>query len=136
MWYKTPTVTSPTKIPSFHDGYFDGVWIGPNKLVKFFLRTVNEQSFVLMLEGVQSLVLTDIRQGNIILDLVIRNSAEITPSDIKELHGVGPDKPQAASLLKTAMEQDLQVLEINPSYGANGLVLFQNWNPSQREVEP
>jgi hypothetical protein len=124
------------EIPSFHDGYFDGVWIGPNKLVKFFQRTVNEQSFDLILEGVQSLVLSDVRQGNIILDLVIRSTGEITHSDIEELCGVGPDKPQARSLLKTVTEQELQVLEINPSYGAQGLVLFQTWNLRQLEARP
>jgi len=122
------------EFPNFHDGYFDGVSIGPNKLVQFFLRTVNEQSFVLILEGVQSLVLTDVRQGNIILDLAIRSTGEITRSDIEELYGVGPDTPQATSMLKTATERALQVLEINPSYGAQGLVLFQSWNLNQREV--
>jgi hypothetical protein len=129
-------VTPPTKIPNFHDGYFDGIWIGPNKLVHCFLRTVKEQFFVLILEGGQALVLTDLRQGNIILDLVFRDTSEITPSDLEELYSVGPGTPQVASLLKTATERGLHVLEINPSYGAQGLVLFQNWNLSQREVHP
>ena len=129
-------MTSPAKIPNFHDGYFDGIWIGPNKLVHCFLRTVTEQSFVLILEGVQALVLTDLKQGNIILDLVFRSTGEITPSDIEELYGVGPGTPQAATLLKSTTERGLQVLEINPTYGAQGLVLFQNWNLSQRDVQP
>ena len=64
---------APMKIPSFHDGYFEGLWIAPNKLVKFFLRTADEQSFVLTLEGVQALTFTNIKQGNIILDLVFRS---------------------------------------------------------------
>jgi len=124
------------EIPNFHDGYFDGIRIEPNKQVQFFLRTVNEQSFVLILGGVQALVLTDMRQGNIILDLVIRSTEELTQSDIEELYGVGHDSPQAISLLKTTTERGLQVLEINPSYGAQGLVLFLNWNLSQQEVHP
>jgi hypothetical protein len=124
------------EIPSFHDGYFDGIWIEPNKQVQVFLRTVNEQSFVLILGGVQALVLTDMRQGNIILDLVIRSTEELTHSDMEELYGVGQDTPQVTSLLKTATERGLQVLEINPSYGAQGLVLFQNWNLSQRDAHP
>jgi hypothetical protein len=123
-------------IPNFHDGYFDGIWIGPNKLVHLFLRTANQQSFVLILEGVQALALTDIKQGNIILDLVLRSTKEIMHSDIAELYGVGADTPQGKSLLKTATERGFQVLEINPSYGAQGLVLFQTWDLSQREVQP
>jgi len=126
-------VTQPTKLPHFHDGYFDGIRIGPNKLVQCFLRTVNDQSFVLILEGVQALVLSDFRQGNIILDLVLRSSEEIIPSDMEELYGVGPDTPHGTTLLKATLGKGLQVLEINPSYGAQGLVLFQNWNLSQYE---
>ncbi len=123
-------------IPNFHDGYFDGFWIGPNKLIQFFLRTANQQSFVLILEGVQALALSDIKQGNIILDLVFRSTEELTHSDIQELYGVGADTPQAINLLKAAKEREFQVLEINSSYGAQGLVLFQSWDLSQRQVQP
>jgi len=122
------------KIPNFHDGYFDGLWIGPNKLVHFFLRTADQQPFVLILEGVQALALTDIKQGNIILDLVSRSSEELTHSDIEDSYGVGPDTSQVLSLLKTAKELGLQVLEINSSYGAQGLVLFQSCKLSQRQA--
>jgi len=123
------------EIPNFHDGYFDGIWVGPNKLAKIFLRTTDRQSFVLSLEGVEALTFDDIKQGNIILDLVLRNTKEITHSDISELYGVGADAPQAVSLMKSATERGLQVLEINPSYGARGLALFQGWDLSQREVQ-
>jgi hypothetical protein len=101
------------QIPDFHDGYFDGIWIGPNKRVQLFLRTVDGQSFVLSLEGAQRLAFSDIKQGNIILDLVFRKTKGITPSDIAELYGVGVDTPQCASLMKAATEPGLQVLEIN-----------------------
>ncbi|HXR32840.1 MAG TPA: hypothetical protein VN830_03980 [Verrucomicrobiae bacterium] len=124
------------EIPNFHDGYFDGIWVGPNKLVEIFLRTTDRQPFVLSLQGVQALTFTGIKQGNIVLDLVFRNAKEITHSDISELYGVSVDSPQVVSLTKSATEQGLQVLEINPSYGAQGLVLFQSWDISQREVQP
>jgi hypothetical protein len=129
-------MNSPTDIPTFHDGYFDGLRIGPNDQVQFFLRTVDELAFVLILEDVKRLVLNDIRQGNIILDLVIRRASELTLSDMKELYGVGQETPQAQSLLNTATERKQQVLEINPSYGAQGLVLFQLWNLSQPVSTP
>ena len=120
------------KIPSFHDGFFDGIWIGPNKRVQFFLRTANQMSFILSLEGVHALTLTEIKQGNIILDLVFRSPQEMNHSDMKELYDLGDNTPQAMTLLKTATERELQLLEINPSYGAKGLVLFQTWDLSQR----
>ncbi len=127
-------MNSPTDLPTFHDGYFDGIWIGPNDQVQLFLRSVEELAFVLILENVKRLILNDIREGNIILDLVIRSGSELTLSDMKEVYGVGQDTPQALSLLNMATERGQKVLEINPSYGAQGLVLFQNWNLSQRAV--
>ncbi len=123
------------QIPNFHDGFFEGMWLGADKLVKLFLRTADRHSFVLSLEGVQALTFIDIKEGNIILDVVLRSTKEITHSDIAELYGVCADSPQGASLLKTAIERGLQVLEINPSYGAQGLALFQTWDLTQREVQ-
>jgi hypothetical protein len=67
--------------------------------------------------------------------VVLRSTKEITHSDIAELYGVAADSPQGASLLKTAIERGLQVLEINASYGAQGLALFQTWDLTQREVQ-
>jgi hypothetical protein len=124
------------QIPNFHDGHFDGIWTGPNKRAELFLRTSDGQSFVLSLEGVQALAFSDIKQGNIILDLVLRSTKEIAHSDIAELYGVGADTLQGASLMKAATERRLQVLEMNPSYGAQGLALFQTWDLSQREPQP
>jgi hypothetical protein len=129
-------VTPSPNIPNFHDGYLDGIWLGPNKLVQCFLRTVKEEPFVLILEGVQALTLTHLKQGNIIFDLVIRSTGEITHSDIEEVYGVDPGTPQVTTLLNTATERGFQVLEINPSYGVQGLVLFQNWNLKERKVQP
>lgn len=122
--------------PSFREGYFDGFWIGPGKLVHFYLRTADQQPFMLILEGVQALTLSGVKQGNIILDLVFRPTQEITQSDMEELYGVGADTPQVMNLLKTATERQLQVLELSPSYGAQGLVLFQEWNLRQRDSQP
>jgi hypothetical protein len=121
---------------SFREGYFDGFWIGPDKSMQFYLRTADQQSFALILEGVQALTLSGIKQGNIILDLIFRPTQEITQSDMEKLYGVGANTPQVMSLLRTATERKLQVLELSPSYGAQGLVLFQSWNLRQRDGQP
>ena len=68
-------------IPNFHDGHFDGLLIGPNKLANLFLRTQDGKSFSLTLQEVDALTLSEIKQGNIILDLVFRSTAELTYSD-------------------------------------------------------
>jgi hypothetical protein len=119
------------QIPNFHGGYFDGLRIGPDTLVHFFLRTADQDSFVLALGGVEALALKGIKQGNITLDLVLRSAQEITHSHSEELYGVDAGTPQVTSLWKTATERGLQVLEVNPSYGAQGLVLFETWSLNQ-----
>jgi len=112
-------------IPNFHDGHFDGLRIGPSKLVGLFLRTQDGKSFILALREVDAMRLSEIKQGNIIFDLVSRSATELTRSDMAELYSVDVDAPQATDLLKAKREQGFQLLEINASYGAQGLVLFQ-----------
>ena len=115
------------QIPSFHDGGFDGFKIGPDKQVQLYLTTVKHESFVLVLEGVEVLTLNDVRQGNIIFDLVIRSGHELTVSDIEYVYGIGNTPTDAGRLLNAAVDKGLQLLEINPSYGAEGMALFRTW---------
>jgi len=115
------------QIPSFHDGGFDGFRIGPDKQVQLYLTTVKRESFVLTLEGVEVMTLTDIKEGNIILNLVIRRDRELTICDIEQLYGMPNNPTVAGNLLKAAADKGFQLLEINPSYGAEGMILFRTW---------
>jgi hypothetical protein len=117
--------TASMNIPNSHDGHFDGLRIGPGKLVNIFLRTQDGKSFILILQEVDALTLSEIKQGNIIFDLVFRGTSELTRSDMAELYSVDVDVPQATNLLTAKREQGYQLLEINASYEAQGLVLFQ-----------
>jgi hypothetical protein len=123
-------------IPNFHDGHFDGLWIGDSKVVHLFLRTQDKKRFTLVLQGVHSLILSEIKEGNIIFDLVFRPARELTTADIAELYGVGADAAQAANLLTIASEQGLQLLEVNPSYGAHGLLLFETFELRESTSPP
>jgi len=114
------------QIPSFHDGRFNGFRIGADKQVQLYLTTVERESFVLVLESVEALTLNDIRQGNI-FDLVIRSGHELTVSDIEYVYGIRNTPTDAGRLLNAAVDKGLQLLEINPSYGAEGMVLFRAW---------
>ena len=111
-------------IPNFHDGHFEGLRIDPSKLVNLFLRTQDGKSFILVLQEVNAMTLSEIKQGNIIFDLVFRSAEELTRSDMAELYSVDVDAPQAADLLSAKREEGFQLLEINASYGAQGSVLF------------
>jgi hypothetical protein len=112
-------------IPNFHDGHFEGLRIGPTKLVELYLRTQDGRAFILALQEVDALTLTDLKVGNIIFDLVLRTNEQLRCSDMGELYTVDIDAPQAMNLLKAKRELGLQLLEINASYGAQGLVLFR-----------
>jgi hypothetical protein len=118
-------------IPNFRDGHFEGLRIGPSKLVELYLRTPDGRSFILVLQEVDALTLTDVKVGNIVFDLVFCNTAQLTCSDMAELYGVDVDAPQATNLLKAKRELGLQLLEINASYGAQGLVLFRAFEVRQ-----
>jgi hypothetical protein len=112
-------------IPNFHDGHFDGIRIGPSNLVDLYLRTQDGRAFILVLQEVDALTLTNVKAGNIIFDLVFRNNDQLTRSDMAELYSLDVDAPQTTNLLKTKRELGLQLLEVNASYGAQGLVLFR-----------
>ena len=112
-------------VPNFHDGHFDGLRIGPSNLLNLFLRTQDGKSFTLVLQQVDALTLSEVKQGNIIFDLVFRSAEELTRLDMAELYSVDGDTSQAGDLLTAKREQGFQLLEINASYGAQGLVLFQ-----------
>ncbi len=112
---------------SFHDGHFDGIHLEPVKTVHIFLRAANKDRYILVLTGVEALTLSGIKAGNIILDLVIRSAREATSTDVQELYDLDENTDQAAKLLKSTREKKLQILEINPSFGASGLFLFENF---------
>jgi hypothetical protein len=128
---KSAPRTVSMNIPNFHDGHFDGLRIGPSKLVNIFLRTQDGKSFILILQEVDALTLSEIKQGNIIFDLVFRGTGELTRSDMAELYSVDVDAPQATNLLTAKREQGYQLLDINATYGAQGLVLFQTFEMRQ-----
>jgi len=114
-------------VPNFHDGFFDGFRIRPDKAVHVFLRTSDQAVYTLILSGVRAMKISGVMKGNIILDIVARTAEEMSPADMEELYGLAKNVAQASALLVSAREQHLQLLELNPSYGAEGLILFEKW---------
>jgi hypothetical protein len=111
---------------NFHDGHFDGIRLEENGAVRLFLRTAKKERCLLLLKGVQSLTLSEVKAGNIILDLVFRNSREATMSDLRELYGMDESSAHLDELLQNMRAKEAQILELNPSYGARGLFLFES----------
>jgi hypothetical protein len=112
---------------NFHDGHFDGIYLETTKIVHIFLRNGNKARFILVLKGVEAISLSEIRAGNIILDIAIRSSSTATSSDVQELYDVDENTDYCAKLLASTREKRLQILELNSSYGASGLFLFDSF---------
>jgi hypothetical protein len=68
----------------------------------------------------------EVREGNILSDLVVRGAAEATPEDLTVL-GLGNTEGADMVYLSQLRESNLKMLEINASYGARGLVVFETY---------
>lgn len=112
------------KLDQFHDGYFDGLLVQGSG-VRVFLRTDGGQEFVLEVSGVLRLRVDGFREGNIILDILIRNNEDITIQDIIDFYGF-KEEANALTKLEELRRKNLVVLEINPSFGASCIVLAES----------
>ncbi len=122
------TELSPGAIPGFHDGSFDGVWISAEGTVHLFVRTEDNKAFNIVLRGVKALKLSNIREGNIILDVGLVDTDQLTASHIAsvyEISDVGKDA-QITNLLTSARRASLKMLQLWSSYGAEGVVLCRS----------
>jgi hypothetical protein len=112
----------------FHDGTFDGLRIQDRDkgIVDVYLRTSKGQRTTVVLTGVVMLNATGFKAGNIIFEVLTRDHNEVTAQDITELYDLQPGhEPESweKQLMEKVGQEALQILEINPSYGARCLVL-------------
>jgi hypothetical protein len=115
-----------TSLPDLHDGFFDGAWVSADKSARVFVRTEVGERSTIVLSGVEALNITDLRGGNIIFDLVLIASDRLTVKHIEQAYALqSGDGEKSCRLLSKAQEQGLSALEINSSYGAEGIVLFR-----------
>ena len=119
----------------FHDGSFEGLWID-GKTAHIFLANYLNERFVVVASEVAALSVEGVRSGNIILDVLIRDPQDADTADIRALYSIatGPDEElQVNRCLERVRLQQLKLLEINPSYGASGLVLAASFELLRRE---
>ncbi|WP_263358908.1 hypothetical protein [Acidicapsa ligni] len=112
----------------FHDGWLDGLLID-QKSVQVFLSTEERQPFLVVANGVVALAADGFKAGNIVFEVVTRQKEELTLQDITRAYGLAEGatgQDQAQKLLAKALEQNLIVLEINPSYGASCVLLAES----------
>ncbi|HET7749427.1 MAG TPA: hypothetical protein VFK81_08605 [Terriglobales bacterium] len=115
-----------TTLPDLHDGFFDGLWLSADKRARFFVRTVAGERSTIIMTDVQALNICGLRAGNIIFDLVLIAPDKLSMKDIEQAYDLKSGEVEKASqLLRKAQEQGLSGLEINPSYGAEGIAIFR-----------
>ncbi len=114
-------------IPDLHDGYFDGLWVCDNKRACLFVRAIDGKRWTICLSGVEALNIQNVRAGNIIFDIVAVPTATLTDAHLQEAYGLAKHETESArKLLAQAQEQSLAALELNSSYGAQGIVLYRD----------
>ena len=114
-------------IPSFHDGFFDGVWIAGEKRVEIFLRTAEKRRYVMVLYGVEALHISNVREGNIVLNLEFVGADQLTEADMEELYELSEVEKdeQIARLLVSARQSQLTLLQMSSSFGAECVALIE-----------
>lgn len=116
----------------FHDGAVGGLLLeGASALL--FLSTSKKDSFVFKADEVDRLRMSDVRQGNIIFDVIAREGNEITLRDNMELYGFSEEAKAVETLAEVRQEQRL-VLEVNASYGAALLLIAKTLRVMSRQT--
>jgi hypothetical protein len=98
-----------------------------DRSASIFLRTLSRKRFTIVLRGVKSLVINDLREGNTILDLEWVDAVNISDSAI--LHYYSMPEGEAGVLrerwIKETGGKQLHAVEISPSYGADLTAIFR-----------
>ena len=113
-------------MPDFHDGSFDGLWISDKKRIHLFLSTIDKRRFTLVLHEVKRFNASNVKQGNIILDLTLLDTQQLTSAIVKNVYDlVGvQEEGRTDQFLSSAKREGLKALEISSSYGAECTALF------------
>ena len=106
----------------------------PTTKVHLFLTTLDNKRFTVALEGVKALHLWNIRAGNIVFDVSLIGTDQLNEGHIESAYELGViDRDQEiATLLASARQEGLRMLEMTTSYGAEGVVLFKGIELSER----
>ena len=122
-------------LPDMHDGFFEGLFVSESKTAHLFFRSHDGTTSTLVLRGIERLVVSDFKAGNIVFDLVLTGSGEVTVEQIEHLYGLS-NAEKAGQVLTRTQESGLRLLEVNPSYGAECTVLFRSLEVLSGRVWP
>ena len=112
---------------ALHDGSFEGLWL-EGKSAHIFLATDEHERHVIVAREVAALKADDVRQGNIIFEVVEHSAAEVSPSDLDVFLYESDAPTQSKTLWEKVQAEGLALLEISPSYGATCIVLARSFD--------
>lgn len=108
-----------------HDGFFDGVWLSERQSARLFFRTEQGQRFTIALEGLDSMKVTDLWAGNIILEVVYVKPEQLKAEHVRDSLHDGARAEVVEKVLLKAKESGLSALQVTPSYGAECTFVFK-----------
>ena len=124
--YDNVCMENPPSLPNLHDGFFDGLWLSDKKAACLFVRTVNGERSTILLSDVEALNIRNLRQGNIILDVMLIAPDALGVEQVNEAYALENEQENIShGLLEKAQQKKLCALEMSTSYGAEGTVLFR-----------
>lgn len=109
--------------PNLHDGNLLGIGLPREGSAELIVAEMSGKKYRIVLDGVFRFLATNVRQGNIILDVTIAQGESVQIADLEALVDVGPDGERLEKYLRAIHERVLReslfVLELNPSYGCH-----------------
>jgi len=113
-------------VEQFHDGALEGLLIEEGTL-HVFLRAQDGARSVAVVAGLVKLRASEVLEGSIIYEVLVRGPEEIGSAEIRDLYGASGGAANteefAESTAREIRERKAEMLEINPSYGASCLAL-------------
>jgi hypothetical protein len=98
-----------------HDGHFEGVFVTEGKIAHLFFRSHNGSPSTLVMSDVEGLDVSGFKAGNLVFDIVVTDSRDLTVEQIQHLYEVS-DIEKAKQLLEKARKKGLRMLEVSASY--------------------
>lgn len=117
-----PRILPNRDMADLHEGLLNGVLVF-DKRALIQATTVNGEPWTISLEGVSTLRVIDMREGNIILDCEVMETSEIAGDALEELFRGNQRDTELAHWKEQIDSGARKLLLITPSYGATVIAL-------------
>jgi hypothetical protein len=120
-----------TVLPGFHDARLVGIALLPEKRCAVFLRRIDGVVERILLSGVERLRVDNLREGNIVLDVMARSRADVDADAVLGVLSVADldtHRTFVDKVIARIRTGELTLFQINPSYGGAFECLCAGWH--------